>query len=487
MADYQINIPGITQIIRFKRPEEELTDEKRERIARMRAAQSPVPGFLQWIPPAITAIDNAQDLLYVGLTLAKPLLRRLPARFLPGLGWALFANDVMNVANAILSSYRPGVNMKRVGQETLNIFTVNRASRILRAKSFLASTPLLPFALQAGQVAYDMTGYGLCLGPLFGAVADTEWSIIRALEGKSTQIRLPPPDDPLGKAARYLMQSGVRRVVPDAFSKEDHERMIAAESVAMQIIEEEGDHNKLDYRGPSLLNENVPVYLPSVEQSNRALELEGFPPYERYANVAALGVRDVTAADTIRTFARFQDAYNNYMGGLFKSDLDRGRIMQMIANEAGHAVWRFGAGGLEGLSYIMFPAEQMFLRLLESDIQLRTKPDTPGMIKILNHAYIIANHGDKRREYEPCLEEAFTAWFYYSVANQRWAPYNNLPLRRPYAGPAPRHSLPIRDAMLGISNQKPCLWLKSGDDALEAAGKSRLFPRSFPYGNLCVF
>jgi len=92
---FTIDIPGLQDIIKVK--DWESKDLRRERYERFKSARSAVPQSLQWIPPLLTKLDNAQDMLFTGLALAIPLIKRLPARLIPGIGLLLTINDIINL------------------------------------------------------------------------------------------------------------------------------------------------------------------------------------------------------------------------------------------------------------------------------------------------------------------------------------------------------------------------------------------------------
>jgi hypothetical protein len=92
---FTIDVPGITDII--KAPEFTSKSLKQERYERMQTKNSPVPKPLQWIPPILTKLDNAQDLLFTGLALLYPLLKFAPKALLGPVGILLTINDVLNL------------------------------------------------------------------------------------------------------------------------------------------------------------------------------------------------------------------------------------------------------------------------------------------------------------------------------------------------------------------------------------------------------
>jgi hypothetical protein len=93
---FTVNVPGLTDILRV--PGLETPELRKERARRMRQSNSALPKVLQWLPPILNKLDDAQDLLFTGLALAWPILKFLGPRFLGPLGWLLTINDLFNVA-----------------------------------------------------------------------------------------------------------------------------------------------------------------------------------------------------------------------------------------------------------------------------------------------------------------------------------------------------------------------------------------------------
>src|SRR5690242_5710254 len=101
---YVITLPGVNDVISV--PPMDDVQIKRERLSRwrLRTVNSPVPEPLQALSPLINWLDDKQDLLIFALTAGKFLLRKLPSRFIPYLGWALLANDALNLMTAVVSA-----------------------------------------------------------------------------------------------------------------------------------------------------------------------------------------------------------------------------------------------------------------------------------------------------------------------------------------------------------------------------------------------
>jgi hypothetical protein len=92
---FTVQVPTISDIIKW--PGFSDTKEvKRARAQRMRAANSAVPQSLRWLPPILTMIDNAQDMIFTGLALAWPLVKTIFPRLLGLWGVMLTVNDILN-------------------------------------------------------------------------------------------------------------------------------------------------------------------------------------------------------------------------------------------------------------------------------------------------------------------------------------------------------------------------------------------------------
>lgn len=92
---FTIDVPGLTDIL--KAPSLNSPALKKERYDRWKSRKSPVPDALSWIPPLLTKLDNAQDLLFTALALLWPILKRLPRPFLGPFGILLTINDLLNL------------------------------------------------------------------------------------------------------------------------------------------------------------------------------------------------------------------------------------------------------------------------------------------------------------------------------------------------------------------------------------------------------
>jgi hypothetical protein len=91
---FAISIPGLSDILRI--PGIDTADTRRERLQRFRGSKSPLPAVLQPLVKLLNKLDDAQDMLYTVLVAAVWLFPRIAARFIPGIGWLLAINDLLN-------------------------------------------------------------------------------------------------------------------------------------------------------------------------------------------------------------------------------------------------------------------------------------------------------------------------------------------------------------------------------------------------------
>lgn len=295
---YTTDIPGLQDIIRI--PPLESDQLKADRIKRFRSQRSALPKSMRWIPKVVNALDDAQDLLYTALVLAKPLLKRAPSRVIPYLGWVLLGNDVLNLLTAVLGVSLNGGRVKSRQARAIASMTRSFTRRARAAKSFLDKTPLMPFIIQGGQALYTVTdwagkklqennvfgdptkpvrtGYGLQLGGIMGAMTDTVWGLVKVAQGDQLVFRGPPPADPIQKAARYILTGGGINEAKDLLSPEDHLLLMAADAVAHQILADAITPDKFQLRAPEAQRIIPPTSTTWSASSRAALISAGINP-----------------------------------------------------------------------------------------------------------------------------------------------------------------------------------------------------------------
>jgi hypothetical protein len=289
---YTVDIPGLQDIFKYQNPKSYSKQQKYERYLRFKTKSSPVPSAFNWIPGVMNQLDDAQDLMYTALVLAKPLLRRLPTRFIPYIGWALLIMDLLNLGTKILGlAMTPGLQ-KPCLRKTIRKYRKPKKLLFDLFRDFLSPggwRKSMAFLLQAPQAAVTLTGYGMQLGTIMGAVSDSIWGGIRALGGGKVTFRAPPPSDPTMKAYRYLNQANAYANQKDILTADEHVMLIVAHQVAVGIILDSGVSFS-DARCNTLMDTEVPVYEPWELSTLEVLEEVGHPidediiPYSNRVN-----------------------------------------------------------------------------------------------------------------------------------------------------------------------------------------------------------
>ena len=165
MGEYTVEVPGWSEIIHI-RPESTYSKEEQRsrRIARIRRMKaSPQPDVVKRISQIITHLDNAEDILSTALIIGKPLLRRLPSRFIPVLGWILLAKDIIDFATFLLSIASTGGRQKRTAIGMIKSLSFRRGNRQQKISQFFKRAPGLGALIEGLQVSDQFFGVGLSL------------------------------------------------------------------------------------------------------------------------------------------------------------------------------------------------------------------------------------------------------------------------------------------------------------------------------------
>jgi len=173
-----------------------IKERNRERYQRMQA--SPIPNWMSSYTSMLTALDDAQDaiisLAMIG-RLAVKILPRLLTRFLVGpVGWIWLIAELMSLLVAPTACALNPLACKRMLHKKMQ-----RRAEGLKAgiKGYAKSGGYLPsFAegIQALQVTDQIWGFGLAIGPIFGAAYDLIFGGVRWLQGEKVTFKSPPSD-----------------------------------------------------------------------------------------------------------------------------------------------------------------------------------------------------------------------------------------------------------------------------------------------------
>ena len=397
MADldkpFTVTAPGLYEVIKV--PPLQDKQYRREQAIRMAQANSALPERLQWVPKVINKLDDTQDILYTALVLGKYILPKLGLRLIPGLGWALLANDVLNLATAVLATSIAGRGPKKTGYQLLQAWMGRSGRKLAATQQFMARTNWWAFGIQAAQASETITGYGLSLGGLMGMVTDTTWAVIRAPQNPNVVFRGPPPSDPLAKAARYLTRN------PDPFegwqllNKEQQAQQLTAHAIAYQTLNTHHQQraDEIQWSGnPPTHEHRMERYRTFLSSRARFIAEEPFTHGDLWndASIAALNEALPTVPHTMRNAypgyvptALIQDHQTQmvrdthererHMRAAFRDDALGGYLAQIIS-EASIANSNLILGPHALTNYKPRPAEHVCMRMIEHDIRPSTWP-----------------------------------------------------------------------------------------------------------------
>ena len=388
---YTINVPGIQDVVRI--PAMESEDLKFQRWLRYKNTRNPAPGYAQAAAKILNYIDDAQDLLFTALALAWPLLRKLPKRFLPGLGWILTVNDILNLMTCLLGeAARPGMT-KPECFETLHLLRGGRLNLLARAQNFTKRFPWLAFLFQAPQALQTVTGwilggpgYGILPGPIMGLISDLFWGGLQSAAGNRVQINAPPPADLGSKSARLLSQPAYHHAAHQAFSLEDHLMLDAALSIATQVVALLPMTEDIPDRAELLRVSQIAEYTPWTESSMTVALSEGWTPDLESRDPVSPDLGTPTYEQIMRQLTL--DWYSVELALSREwAGATLGTINSMLIYESGDRIFSWLNGDVPMWDPVFSDAEKTFARQFEHQTFAPADITAPGLAEYLTAAF----------------------------------------------------------------------------------------------------
>jgi hypothetical protein len=343
MSEFIIQIPGWDDVIKLG-PLDPLTDEEKLKKTQRRIIalkKSPTPEVVQRLSSIANYIDDAEDILSTALVLSRPLLRRLPSKLIPGLGWVLLLNDIFDLATWLLSSATPGMSGKRDSIENLRSLSFKRGVRMQDTQMFLRTAPGIGALLEGLQAAETLTGVGISLGPLMGLMQDAIWGAMRGGAGDRVQFQTAPVESLHQKAAQFLLQNPMMLGFAAALPKDDAMLVYAANEFAGAWFQQ---HFISDQIAMAAINGPLfgyPQLIPHNEITRQVLKDEGIDPdrKEPAPGPFAAGERPSLTAVHEAMLEAFPNAFRD-LKDLFKSDVEgEFTAMGALQSAEGNATW----------------------------------------------------------------------------------------------------------------------------------------------------
>jgi len=173
-----------------------IKERNRERYLRMQA--SPIPNWAQSFASVLAAGDDAQDAMITLAALGRIAIKFIPrvlSRFLIGpVGWLWLISELMSLLMAPAGCALNPIGCKRMMRKKLA-----RRAKNLKAglKGYAKSGGFLPSfsdGIQALQVTDNIWGFGVSIGPIFGAAYDLMSGGIRWIRGEKVSFKSAPSD-----------------------------------------------------------------------------------------------------------------------------------------------------------------------------------------------------------------------------------------------------------------------------------------------------
>ena len=226
---YTIVPPRWDDIIHWQLPatmtEEEIRAKKRRQF--LQILGSPSSNWMRSYATVMTWLDDIQDasttVMVAGMLLRK-YMPRLLARFVPILGWALLAHDILGLAVAIGRAPVTPMAGKRIWCKEMKGNPFSKRARKARNRRVLTFKPSWGNLIEVLQTTDIVTGIGISLGSSVGYITDLAAGIYRKATGQRvTVLTTPPPmDKHIYEAARALQSSSMINAGGQGFLEEDH-------------------------------------------------------------------------------------------------------------------------------------------------------------------------------------------------------------------------------------------------------------------------
>ena len=268
---YTITLPGFHDVFHIKptpevssteygrwkrareRGEEPLIDaRKKEYLDRKyaqtyRIAASPQPGWQKSIGSIMNWIDNVEDATSTAVLVGRFAVRLAPrvlVRFIPYLGWALLANDIMNLATLWQKIPMGGLGGKRRSFDWASLNPFSKKAGVRRATKLFKKLPGVGELIEAAQTLDNLTGIGLCLGGIMGAINDGAAGLFRIAQGRRVTVDAPTfqPTINQKRAAKWLQSAAQIQKSGQLFDDELHEKAYIAYQMGHGMTSYGPDH-----------------------------------------------------------------------------------------------------------------------------------------------------------------------------------------------------------------------------------------------------
>jgi hypothetical protein len=233
---------------------------------------SPTPEYVKSIAKVMTYIDDTEDLLSTALVLGRALLKKSPwllarvgTKFIPGLGWALLAVDILEISTMLWKLLIPGMGGKKKGFDILSPSRWKKKGRLKAASKFMKGKFGVPAAIEALQASETLFGVGLQLGPIVGYATDSAFGLGQKAFGASV-VEKPAPTGQLksdiDRVMRGMSSSTMLMHIDVPGFQDVHMMALFAYALGLQVAHNFINDQKIIDRSNIAMAWNMPHEIP---------------------------------------------------------------------------------------------------------------------------------------------------------------------------------------------------------------------------------
>jgi hypothetical protein len=173
-----------------------------------------------------------------------------------------------------------------------------------------------------------------------GAISDSVWGTLASLAGEQVEFRGPPEDHLLEKSIEFLLEAPYEVFGGQILSQEDHTLLLAAGSLAANVVAERGDPNRIPLRFETLAQTQVPIRRPWQASSVAALAAAGMPPGRPQHPYIPTPSTKPTFLEAARLGAASTNRFLSEMRSVY-GPTSRGTLASMLLSQTGSTLWDF--------------------------------------------------------------------------------------------------------------------------------------------------
>jgi hypothetical protein len=215
-AEYEeIYVPGFNDVIAIPAIQRMTPEQKKARKKQQleHMLHSPNPRIAQKLQRIATLTDAIEDYLGTGtaatwgitslLSRWSPFIaEKVAPKLLPGIGWLLMAETMLNLVTGLFSSASNPMGAKRILESARRLSPKKAWAAVKDVEELKKWRPGVGALLEAGEAAQQLTGYGLHLAAIMGCISEIFWGVHDMITGDADTLRIVFPWGRIGPPSR---------------------------------------------------------------------------------------------------------------------------------------------------------------------------------------------------------------------------------------------------------------------------------------------